>query len=357
MSSINNKPKQVNFNTIFVSTQIETPKNKHFCEKCNKNFSTITNLKNHIMTIHEHNRPFKCPYPNCEKSYSIQSRLYSHIKIHSAVKPYICKICNKGFNEKGNLKTHQRFHSNLRPFKCNFCDKSYKTNGHLKDHIQIQHMHIRKYSCMYCKKTFGRISTLKSHIRTHTGEKNFKCLIDNCNKYFAEKGNMLIHYQRHLNRLEKNNNFEFKNKNEVVNPITRPSSNLSLFSNNNIINNNLFETFNSNKNENNNNNNNLNVNEISEKTERKESVYLVDSFLENLNKSNNLSYNNSNFLIYDGNFNFNSFSNSNEITNSNIDNDNDSNNNITTNNNNNDNKDISFLDSLPELSMDFENNF
>ena len=137
LSSNNIKTKQVNFNTVFVSSQVQTPKNKHFCEKCNKNFSTITNLKNHIMTIHEHNRPFKCPFPNCEKSYSIQSRLHSHLKIHSAIKPYICKICNKGFNEKGNLKTHQRFHSNLRPFKCNFCDKSYKTNGHLKDHIQI----------------------------------------------------------------------------------------------------------------------------------------------------------------------------------------------------------------------------
>ena len=333
LSENNIKTKQVNFNTFLVSSQVQTQKNRHFCEKCNKNFSTITHLKNHIMTIHEHNRPFKCPYQNCDKSYSIQSRLHSHLKIHSAIKPYICKICNKGFNEKGNLKTHQRFHSNLRPFKCNFCDKSYKTNGHLKDHIQIQHMHIRKYSCIYCKKTFGRISTLKSHIRTHTGEKNFKCLIENCNKYFAEKGNMLIHYQRHLKRLEKNNNCEFKNKFEVINPITRPSSNLSLFSNNIIINNNT--------------NNNISINNknnFNEKSERKESIYLTDSFLENLNKNNNnLSYNNSNFLIYDGSMNFNSFTNSNDITN---------NNDIDKND-----KDISFIDSLPELNMEFENNF
>lgn len=55
---------------------------ENFCAACKKTFSTIGNLRNHIMTIHENNRPFKCSFPGCNKSYSIQSRLQVHSRIH-----------------------------------------------------------------------------------------------------------------------------------------------------------------------------------------------------------------------------------------------------------------------------------
>ena len=178
-------------------------KKQNICKICKKSFSTSGNMRNHIITIHENYRPFKCNYPGCKKEYSIESRYLVHLRTHKGEKPFICKICNKSFNEKGNLKTHLRFHSELRPFKCQFCNKSYKTNGHLKDHIDIKHRKIKKYNCEYCNKKFGRISTLKAHNRTHTGEKNYKCKLEGCNKCFAEKGNMEMHYQRHLKKLKK----------------------------------------------------------------------------------------------------------------------------------------------------------
>ena len=179
---------------------------QNICTICHKSFSTSGNMRNHIITIHQNYRPFKCCYQGCKKEYSIESRYLVHLRTHKGEKPFVCKICNKSFNEKGNLKTHLRFHSELRPFKCPYCNKSYKTNGHLKDHIDIKHRKIKKYNCEFCDKKFGRISTLKAHNRTHTGEKNYKCKLEGCNKCFAEKGNMEMHYQRHLKKLNKNIN-------------------------------------------------------------------------------------------------------------------------------------------------------
>ena len=205
----------------------ENSLNNKFCQICQKKFSTNVNLRNHILTIHKNIRPYVCPFPGCQKTYTIQSRLQFHFKSHSGKKQYICTYCSKAFNEKGNLKTHEKFHSEKRPFKCNQCNKSYKTNGHLKDHIQIHHLKIKKYKCEICEKKFGRISTLKSHNKIHTGEKNYKCQIEGCNKCFAEKGNMEIHFKRHLNKLNGKSVKSNVNENENM---TRPSSNSTLYS-------------------------------------------------------------------------------------------------------------------------------
>lgn len=192
------------------------------CDICSKIFSTNGNLKNHVLAIHENNRPYKCSFNGCNKSYSNKSRLIVHERTHTGIRPFQCKLCFKTFNEKGNLKTHMGFHLNQRPFRCKQCNKTYKTNGHLKDHIEIHHMKIKKYKCNVCNCTFGRSSTLKSHMKTHTGERNYKCLIDSCDKIFSEKGNMMKHYIRHMKKIGdsqlKGNNIEsgFDNNNNIL---------------------------------------------------------------------------------------------------------------------------------------------
>jgi len=340
----------MNSSNVFISKP-ENPIPKNYCSLCKKSFSTMGNLRNHIMTIHENQKPFKCPFPNCNKEYSIKSRLQVHYRTHTGSKPFICNFCGKAFNEKGNLKTHERFHSELRPFKCDKCSKTYKTNGHLKDHIEIQHLKIRKFQCKYCEKKFGRISTLKAHIRTHTGEKNYKCHIDGCNKFFAEKGNMEIHYKRHLKRIQMqmgkkfniNVNFEsFKKKkkddvNSNDNIITRPNSNLTLCN----FSNNLFNLYSNNEKNCSyilGNSNICNENNIfnQEYSNRKSSFNYQNenNFIEKMGNNNE-----TNYLFY-------------EQINKEI-------NGLLFNNNSNMNEknELAYLDSLPELNIDFEKTF
>ena len=49
-------------------------KKQNICQICKKQFSTLGNMRNHIMTIHEDYRPFACTFPGCNKKYSIESR-------------------------------------------------------------------------------------------------------------------------------------------------------------------------------------------------------------------------------------------------------------------------------------------
>ena len=190
-------------NCIF-STKTQNSKKsekKFLCEKCNKLFSTLGNLQNHIMSIHYNYRPFKCSFPNCTKEYSVEAKFVAHLRTHAGVKPFVCQICQKSFNEKGNLKAHLKFHSEIRPFKCPLCNKGYKSSGNLKDHIKFHHYQIKKFSCQFCSKKFGRISALKAHILVHTKEKKFKCEFEGCLKCFTEKRNMEKHYASHLKNL------------------------------------------------------------------------------------------------------------------------------------------------------------
>ncbi|XP_063930139.1 zinc finger protein 883-like isoform X2 [Zophobas morio] len=78
------------------------------CSHCDKGFKQMSTLKSHI-TIHTGEKPFKCsqcPYA-CRQRYS----LTQHMKQHSAdtpnpEKPHFCNLCQKGYSTMAMLMSH-----------------------------------------------------------------------------------------------------------------------------------------------------------------------------------------------------------------------------------------------------------
>ena len=54
---------------------------------------------------------------DCEKKFSRPDSLTTHIKTHSNVRPYVCKIkgCKKAYYHARSLKKHERIHASVLP--------------------------------------------------------------------------------------------------------------------------------------------------------------------------------------------------------------------------------------------------
>lgn len=79
-----------------------------------------------------------------------------------------------------------------------FDELSYRTGAYFDDNDKNDDPTL-KQRCRYCKKVFGSDSALQIHLRSHTGERPFKCKI--CSSCFTTKGNLKVHYQRHIELL------------------------------------------------------------------------------------------------------------------------------------------------------------
>jgi uncharacterized Zn-finger protein len=79
---------------------------------------------------------FKCPFENCNKSFSKKPNLKSHLVSHSGVRPYGCQQCGMPFMRKHDLKRHLiSIHSISKPYKCIFCPASFSRMGSIKQHL------------------------------------------------------------------------------------------------------------------------------------------------------------------------------------------------------------------------------
>ncbi|XP_062036928.1 zinc finger protein 597 [Lepus europaeus] len=135
---------------------------------------------------------YKCP--ECDQSFSDNSYLVLHQKIHSVEKKYKCSDCGKIFNHRANLRTHRRIHTGEKPYKCAKCSASFHQQSHLSQHMN-SHVKEKPYSCGICGRSFMWLPGLAQHQKSHSAEEAYECA--NPEKYVVQKTNLALQEKTH----------------------------------------------------------------------------------------------------------------------------------------------------------------
>ncbi|KAF8995512.1 hypothetical protein BDQ17DRAFT_1311014 [Cyathus striatus] len=150
------------------------------------------------------NKPYKCTYQSCGKSYSKPSRLEEHQRSHTGDRPFVCHTCDKSYFRETHLHAHARSHlpASARPFVCEGgCAKRFWTAQHLRAHMDW-HNGTKPFTCTEngCNEAFAKHHQLRSHFCTaHAppGTKPYRCDHDGCTKSFDTNQHLRAHLKTH----------------------------------------------------------------------------------------------------------------------------------------------------------------
>ncbi|XP_053396943.1 zinc finger protein 37-like [Mercenaria mercenaria] len=210
------------------------------CKECDKTFSSMSGLRNHVKIIHKNSTLYKCEH--CDMKFYYKSHYLGHVNKHLDVKPYSCKTCQKPFRykvachlhektccsenyyithnpdgslkeavkckflcdicgleltSKSSLKMHHYYtHSDDTTTVCSLCGKSFKGTYSLQRHMRNAHEDTGvRYTCPECKKEFSQQQIFKQHLKIH--KKAYTCFCETCGKGFLSKFKMMEHARTH----------------------------------------------------------------------------------------------------------------------------------------------------------------
>ncbi|XP_041837641.1 zinc finger protein ZXDC [Melanotaenia boesemani] len=170
-------------------------------EGCGWAFATSYKLKRHLQS-HDKQRPHTCQFEGCGRRFTTVYNLKAHVKVHEQDNAFICEICSERFRSATRLTNHQRVHFEpQRPHKCEFpgCEKTFITFSALFSHNRTHFRETGHYTCTYpgCDKTYDKACRLKIHMRSHTGERPFVCDSEGCGWSFTSMSKLLRHKRKH----------------------------------------------------------------------------------------------------------------------------------------------------------------
>ncbi|KAK1902135.1 Zinc finger protein ZXDC [Dissostichus eleginoides] len=194
------------FTTVYnlkAHVKVHEQDNAFTCEICSERFRSATRLTNHQRVHFEPQRPHKCEFPGCEKTFITFSALFSHNRTHfRETGHFTCSFpgCDKTYDKACRLKIHMRSHTGERPFVCDSggCGWSFTSMSKLLRHKR-KHDDDRRFVCTEegCGKSFTRAEHLKGHSITHLGTKPFQCHAEGCNAKFSARSSLYIHSKKH----------------------------------------------------------------------------------------------------------------------------------------------------------------
>lgn len=134
-------------------------------------------LANHVNISHSSigiNNLYYCKWEGCqrqEKGFNARYKMLIHCRTHTKEKPHKCKFsgCTKSFSRAENLKIHVRSHTFEKPYQCNFpgCTKAYSNSSDRFKHSRT-HQNGKPYVCKVigCMKRYTDPSSLRKHLKT-----------------------------------------------------------------------------------------------------------------------------------------------------------------------------------------------
>lgn len=147
-----------------------SPEGRPMCPMCGRDFPKPGNVKRHIQTVHENQRPYRCD--ECGKRFGHKTHRDRHRKSHTPDLPYACQWCEARFRASSRLDRHvSSVHkvSNGSPTRdneyiCKQCGVAFAQKSNLNRHIASIHEH-RRYVCSFCPQTFGQHFDMKRHVQ------------------------------------------------------------------------------------------------------------------------------------------------------------------------------------------------
>ncbi|KAH3775067.1 hypothetical protein DPMN_176463 [Dreissena polymorpha] len=180
------------------------------CDVCKEKFSVLSAVQQHMKAVHDEN---DTPIVKSEMKSNKKRKLKAtHLKTEGngggcgedSGQIHRCAECYKSFKWKKNLSSHMRsFHSeaNTKTKTCGICNKVFPNEHSIEEHMKT---HDTTFDCAHCSKHFTSELSLKSHeTQMHKNVRESLLVCNICTEKFTSKAKLLQHMLTHTSLMGK----------------------------------------------------------------------------------------------------------------------------------------------------------